>query len=500
MVTPSVDRPDTLLRVIRSGVTYWQRRLRGGAYVEFDNSGSHLSTVNRLGHTTTFGYTTFNSSYTVLDNITLPVPSGERKYTMSYVADGGGRPILTTVTAPANASETRAVTVGVVSGTRRVNKITDPHATSETERWVGFKYDATSGRVLARRNRRNDSTFFAYDTASRTLAQVTVDLSRTNSSLSRSDPNSTWTFCPAEAASIATCNANPQPLSLVTTKLDGPRTDVTDITTFILNRWGAPDTVTGPLAHRTRVHRSDSRFPMLATALVQPNGHVDSTKYTGRALTDRSISVNPFDEGNPARHAITQYLWHPSCDAVVKTVRPEGDSDSLRYNDTNCNRIEQMDGRGASTKVSFDHFTSGGKAGLVQSVTGANGFSQTIDYDSYGNLHVTKTPKNEWTKYGRDAIGRLVATRAYLSANDTTSSSAQLDSVGYDMSGRDTLHYAYGPIVNSTYTNITQQTWVRTVFDDEDNTISVRRRGSPNSVVADTGIVVRSLKSDAVFL
>jgi RHS repeat-associated protein len=488
MVTPSVDRPDTLLRVIRSGVTYWQRRLRGGAYVEFDNSGSHLSTVNRLGHTTTFGYTTFNSSYTVLDNITLPVPSGERKYTMSYVADGGGRPILTTVTAPANASETRAVAVGVASGTRRVNKIADPHATSETERWVGFRYDATSGRVLARRNRRNDSTFFAYDTASKTLAQVTVDLSRTNSSLGRSDPNSTWTFCPAEAASIATCNANPQPLALVTTKLDGPRTDVTDITTFMLNRWGAPDTVTGPLAHRARVHRSDSRFPMLATALVQPNGHVDSTTYTGRALTDRSISVNPFDEGNPARHAITQYTWHPSCDAVVKIVRPEGGSDSLTYNASNCNRIEQQDGRGDSTEVDFAYFSSGGKAGLLQSVTAADGATQTIDYDTYGNLELTKSPKNEYVRYSRDAIGRSVATRAYLTAGVNTGTLAQLDSVGYDMAGRDTLHYSFGPIVNSTYTNFTQQAWVRTSFDEEDNTLSVTRLGSPNSVLSSGGI------------
>src|SRR4029078_1392329 len=65
----------------------------------------------------------------------------------------------------------------------------------------------------------------------------------------------TTNFRAAETRSVYSPTDLPTPLAKAYTQLDGSRVDVGDTTNFIVNRWGAPDTVTDALGQRTRIAR-----------------------------------------------------------------------------------------------------------------------------------------------------------------------------------------------------------------------------------------------------
>jgi hypothetical protein len=119
LVVHPVDRPDTLQRVASND---WRRLLPNGAYTKFNNAGQHIATVNTLGRTTSFYW-----SSSALDSITVPVPSGSserRTYAFTY-KDTNSTKILTSVTAPSRSGAPRVTTIER-SGGWRISRITDP--------------------------------------------------------------------------------------------------------------------------------------------------------------------------------------------------------------------------------------------------------------------------------------------------------------------------------------------------------------------------------------
>ncbi|HUQ46609.1 MAG TPA: RHS repeat-associated core domain-containing protein [Gemmatimonadaceae bacterium] len=383
-VNPAFDRPDTLKRVSGAAQT-WRRLMGDNAYVEFDASGNHITTVNAFGWKTTFAY-----SGGLLQSITLPVRIGHgdlRRYRLWYSTSS----VLDSVQAP-TASFAR-ITQLTHDGLSRITSVTDPGSNA-----VVFGYDA-SNRMTFRRNRLSDTTYFAYDDAS-ALKQSRLSTARTDG------PGSeiTTTFRAAESRSASSSGDVPTPLASVYTQLDGPRS-VGDTTNFIINRWGAPDTVTNALGQRTRLERSNATFPSLVTKVIGPNGFETRAFFNARGLMDSTIAVNPFGIGS---NSTTRYAWNPVWNQVDSIVGPTGDRTRTFFNSSAAIPDSVSTGTNASRRVAFTYTVDN----QLQSVKVAGGAPDSVLYDPRGNTIKSWSPVGRaaaapyFTQFAKDALGR----------------------------------------------------------------------------------------------
>jgi RHS repeat-associated protein len=469
-VKQMVDRPDALLGVVVGGTQYYRRLLRNRAYVEFNNAGQHIATVNSQQHRTHFWQTT------VLDSIGLPNPTASANafpYRFTYDTDGQGQKrVLTSVTAPSNPSATRTVTLEH-EATWRVNKIIDPKKSGDPDVFVRFRYD--NGRLVRRLNRLGDSTMYAYGLAGH-ITEAKIKLAGSDSILT--------TFCTAESRSLDTCASGPQALSTVVTSLFGPRPNVT--TQFYVNRFGAPDTITNALGLKTRIRRTDSRFPMLATAVVQPNGFETQATYTDRGLLDRTTAIAPLDTNatpSPsAPNAVTRYAWHPTLDLVDSVIGPSGEETRFYY-DAFGNREWQEDGRGVVSRVRFGYDVHN-RVEWVLAPGNALGQEERLRYDHVGgNVERITAPSGHYTAMVADAVGRDTLTTSPLTT-DPSSSIRLKERNRYDMMDRVVDHWLDAPALNQSFVhmngeskNVQQMTrHDSTAYDAEGTPLSVTRR------------------------
>ena len=481
VVQPTVDRPDTLEQATDG---HWRRHLPGGAYVEFDASGAHIKTVNRAGHVTSFSYNATIAG-SPLQYVTLPVPAGSpviRRYGFVYATNGANQATgLQSVTAPAiGSSQQRVVQFGYVN-TRWLNSITDPD-----NRSITFSYDA-SNMLVGRRNKLTDNTIFAYDEGG-ALRQASVDISRTNGA----GAAITTTFCPAETRSLSSCASGPQLLGQVYTSMDGPRSDVTDVTKFFVNRFGAPDTVINALGEITRIQRQDTRFPMLATSVFSVNGHETRMAYSSLALPDSSTSVDPYDQhcGNSTCDATTKYTWDPRWASILTTTLAEGEVTRFSYDAaTGMMRTRTQVGN-ATSPDRVDSLFYIATDNLLDRVRAAGTASPSrIFYDSLGNARSLVSPLGFQTKLYADAAGRDTLVTTQIVPQDTLAR-LQRRRIYLDVLDQDTLNVATGPTVNTGTLQLTDSQkdsiLVHSVFDAEGRALSVTRWVRPDINGIDT--------------
>jgi RHS repeat-associated protein len=411
-VLSAVDRPDTLIRRVGTPTT-WQRHLRNGAFVEFDNFGNHIRTVNRQRDTTRFTY-----ANTVLDSIILPAPGPMRPaYKFMYANNSSGNPVLQMVQSP-GANGMRMTNL-MRMGDWQISQINDPDNTS-----VGFTWDPLN-RIVTRRNRLNDQTTYGYDAAGG-LKQVSIDMSRTGEAALVS------AFCPAETRSLDTCvdgtNTSPVPLANAVTRYDGPRTDVSDVTSFFINRFGAPDTVVDANLGRTRVRR-DPTFPALADAVTDPTGFERDAAYNSRGLLQTQTDVSPFGGTN----AVTSYTYDPKWDLVATITAPTSEVSYFNYDPMTGNRMWQRIGPDDATRVSFSYNT---RQQLITIQEPGHALPQQLAYDfNSGNLTQTTSSLGIVTQTVRDAVGQDTLTITPTDAAQTPSLSQRTRKV-YDVMGR----------------------------------------------------------------
>jgi RHS repeat-associated protein len=394
---PSLDRPDSIKPTTTGG---WERILGGGVKVEFDATGRHVATTNRLTHRTEFRY----DSQGRVDTLTIPL--GQRGFSFHYASDGK----VERMESP-GVGGTPRVTHLHRSGAR-VDSIRGPDTAS-----VGFGYaDARALVPTSRMNRVRVATYFRYDPAGR-VAASRLDLSSTDSIVHRLRAH--------ESLGLATSSG----IGAVDTAaayalLDGPRTDVGDSTRLWLDRWGAPRRIRNALNQETVFARNNPLFPVLVTRVRHPNGFRENATYDarGRVVTTRRHA--PLEDGDSSitRYAYDDPRWP---DFATRVELPQGEVTETGY-DAAGNRAWQQQGPAKAlrlgtayaaavhrTRATF-HYDSQHRythtCTAVQRRSGcANGDQAGQEwtlYDPRGNLAATRTPIGFWTVYDRDALGR----------------------------------------------------------------------------------------------
>ena len=469
VVTPTLDRPDTLYHTVGG----YKRRLRDNAYVTYDAAGQQDTTVNALGYRTSFTYVGGRlGAGGKLTTITIPAPAGPIgvTYQFQYVT-AGSLPVLSVVTAPTGPNGPRtAYIVRDNLEANRVASITDPDHSAVT-----FAYDGNE-QVVARVDPMNHAVHFGYDPASHLLVAATVDLT--------GEPALAAAFCPAQATTLAACAPNVVDTSAVRTKYTSPRRDAPDTTAFYLTRYGAPRKIVDAMGRRTLVSRSLATLPLLVTRVDKPGAGIDSTEYDlARALPTRSIT-----QVDDARYAVTLMFWNAIWDQPDSTVAPEGELTSFTY-DGRGNRKTQSNGRGPSARMAM--FNYDGSNRVTSAFEPGASDSSYVFYDNrLGNVSRTRSVLGITTYFYRDAIGRDSVTRSPL---DAAQQHMTVVSTRYDIMDRDLVSVTSGPRVTMTTgvsgaydESLRDSLIVSKSYDLEGKVVSLVRRVNPNPNGIDT--------------
>jgi RHS repeat-associated protein len=416
-VAPNVDHPDTL----KLEGSYYVRYLSNNLRVKFNASGQHVQTVNRLGQITVFGYDTCGR----LSVIKLAPDTTSRIYQFTYSSPTDCLTRLVSVTAPPIAGASRTTTITNTSG--RVMSIRDPDNNT-----VSFAYETGTNRVISRTDRRSKITTYTYDAGKRMAAfRVPVwaaDVVMTS----------------AQSRGLASFGAA-QPPDSAYAMIDGPRTDVTDVTKFWVNAYGAPTRIRNAVLRETQL-TYDATWPALVVKVRAPNLFVTQAWYNARALLDSTKALNPLGDG---RNSKTTYTWHATWAMPTNVTSPAGVITNFGYDATTGNRLWQELGSSAH-RVNFAYNSSG----QVIAVTQPGLPPESLFYDAIGNLHRTKSSLGLLSLCYADAIGRdtMVATPLSMaSAGDTTQAFVSWGRTRtvYDIMGRVSRMVTWGPQVTA---------------------------------------------------
>lgn len=428
-VTANVDRPDTLKRVS----SRYLRRLPGGVTVQFNSSGRHDTTVNRLGHKTSFTYEPVGGGSVVrLRQVMLPSTQGCcQYYTFNYDANDQ----LASVVSHASL-QTRTTNVWISA--LRVDSIRDPN-----NGIVRFGYDSLGKRVTSRVDRRGTTTSYSYDAAAKLWrAHINLQPDSIRIGFRARDVLGLATALPKTAADTA----------IVYTSVFGGRhfdtgaNYIAQETKFWLDRYGAPRLIRNPLSHETRIRREEGQYPALATELQAPNAFLTRGHYDGRGNIVATIAVNPL--GPSQGNAVTRYHWDPRWDFADSVITPTGRVTAAAYDAINGNRLWQQLGTDPLRRVTFRY---GNTLGLASSTVLPNTAPDSLEYDPRGNLSMTRSPMGYETRYTSDVKGRVTVVEARV---DTVLAGGgthvwQKTLTDFDAIDRDTLQRTIGPALGT---------------------------------------------------
>ncbi|MDB4878537.1 MAG: hypothetical protein JWM41_4983 [Gemmatimonadetes bacterium] len=462
-VTPSVDRPDTL--IVNAGVEY-RRLLRNGGFVRFNSGLQHTATVNAHGDSTTFGYA--GPAGIDLRTIMLPVPvSAGRTVSYNFIHDGPANS-LSQVVAPAGPSGQVRQT-WLKYSTTQANEIALFRIVDPDSSIVAFGYDL-HGRLASRTNRRLHQTTYEYDDAGG-FRRSTLDMAGTaTTSIVR-------TFCPAETASLTSCASTPFRSDSLRTWYDGPRADG-DTTWFYLTRFGSPRTIVDALRHTTRIERMDANWPALVTAVIDPIGHEIRTAYDSRrGLADSVTDVNGNSTTTTTQPpSVTRYEWHAKWDRAITVTSPESVITHREYDVATGDLSKEYVGPNHARLVryTYDPVTR-----LVQTVTTLQSVNPTeYGYDAIGNLSRTTTPRGSISTIVRDVLGRDSVSKTPIAGVPATS--WRYRTTTYDLMDRVLVST---DSARTTEADPTPQTLrVANLYDAEGNVVQVTRTASPDSL------------------
>ena len=200
--------------------------------------------------------------------------------------------------------------------------------------------------------------------------------------------------------------------------VDGPRTDVTDVTTYTYNAQGNVSSVTNALGHVTNITAYDNNNRPLS--IVDPNGLITTLTWSSRGwLTSRAVS-----NGTTTETTIYDY---DGVGQLTKVTLPDGSyisytndaahrltglADSLGNHISytldamgNYTREDIYDPRNVLTQTRSHVYNALNR--LAQDI-GAQNQTTDYSYDNNDNLTSVSDPLGHATTNGYDALNRLV--------------------------------------------------------------------------------------------
>jgi RHS repeat-associated protein len=443
----ALTRPDSIIKRDTLSSTYYIRYLPNGVRVLFNSVGQHVTTVNRLGHQTTF---TYSASGDTLKSINVPHWWYATTYVFAYSA---GR--LSTVTVAVPGGPNRVVTLSMNKG--RTTEFHDPDGAATT-----FGYPATgdTNLIVSRADTGSPTVvrYFTYSKA-RKLLQDSLPFGST--------PIVTrYHFVESRGMHGAPDSAATPPDSLYTS-VEGPR-PISDLTKFFIDRYGETTRTIDALGDSTILKRTNGQFPALVTYARYPNGRAITGTYDTRghltASTDSGVVQG-------SSRATTQYRWNAKWDMVDTVISPLNEHSAFEHDASTGNLLWQDDPRGSISRV---HFWYDATTLLVDSMrTAAATHSIKYRYDaSLANLDTVTTAMGLTTGYVRDSVGRVTVTISPIS-----SSLVDRDVQHFDLADRVLADTSSGPAMNGAPA---ESVFVRTYYDRAGNVDTVSHSVGPN--------------------
>src|SRR5687768_10858077 len=218
-------------------------------------------------------------------------------------------------------------------------------------------------------------------------------------------------------------------------RLDGPRTDIEDITRFWINAHGAPVTIRNAHGRETLI-TYDTTWPALATKTRSVAGLVTTASYNDRGLVTATTLENPLGDGDTV---VTTYKWNATWN-MPDTVRgPNGVATTYTY-DASGNVATLQVGPDIGRRVTASYYPTGHPwAGMYRASTvPVTTERDSVVYDAaLGNVKGVRNRLGVWSYSDADALGRVRKTWAALdaaaAAGDTTVGRWRRDSTWYDL-------------------------------------------------------------------
>ena len=281
------------------------------------------------------------------------------------------------------------------------------------------------------------TTDFVYDGDGNLTGRTVTDTTTHTQPYSTAGETRTWTY---------TYNATGQLLTI-----DGPRTDVTDVTTFTYDAEGNRTEVENALNQSTLITAHNERgLPLAAT---DPNGVDFTLAFDPRGRLTEWTLQDP-DGGD----ATTSFTYDP-VGQIVSMARPDGSQFFYAYDpaqrlvaisnalgeridyglDAMGNRTsETVTSAGGQIKLSLTRAFD--ELGRLLDQVGAAGQTMTYSYDPNGNQTGSIDPNNEVTTQAFDALNRLIEVTDPLLGLTT-----------FDYDGVDNLTEVTDPLGNTTF-------------------------------------------------
>lgn len=453
--------PDTLRLVAGEYV----RTLPGRGEVHFDAVGHHVATLNKLGHRTGLDWTSGKMT-------ALHVPGGG-DFLFTYNGCNG---LIGTITSPGS-----RITTVANDCAGRITSVTAPGLPA-----VAFGYADASPRIASRTDRRGYRTDFRYDAANR-LSSVKrwLNTSATGDSV-------VTRFRAQESQGLPSTGGSVDMAQLYT-RIDGPRIDAGDTTLFVIDRWGAPASITNAAGLTTTLSRNDGRWPGRTTRVLYPGGREVTAEYDARGNV---VAETDWSRQRNGRYATTLYEWDLTWDLPTRITHPEGEVELTAYDAYGRPQWTQK-GPSAATRtvVQYLPLTHATAPGMVQSVQAPLTTAEQFEYDAAGNLSAVVSPRGNRVEYLNDALGRTIRTRSALQSglatlNDTNS---QRDTMGFDAVGRVVFTESSAPAFNGV---AAQALRVTRTYDDENHLLTLSRLSVPDP--AATGTLTTTWRYDAL--
>jgi YD repeat-containing protein len=376
---------------------YYIRRDLDDTESFFNGAGNLKWVADRTGQKVEYTYVNDGDWMSPLSWIQIAPHEDTLRYNFSY---SNGK--LASITDPAG----RVLAATVSSG--KLTKLRDPGFLSGTGE-VQFGYDS-NGRMTSWTSKLGFVTKYSFYGNTQLLHSDTLPQTHAG--------KATTSFVPVQARGLHTGGFLAATSDSANVRMDGPRTDVSDIAVAWVNRFGAPDSLQDALGHRTRI-KYDTAAPLLRIRIQSPNGRVvrmrydtsarlvwseDSTHSAGRD------SVN-YTYGNPAIRDKPTQVTTP-LDANRRMTA------SFTYNSLGLLQ-QATDGRGHTTVY---RYTSRAQVDSIaeQNVpvwvsTNQQRVMRDVDtrirYDSLGNHYMVITEQGYQWKVWRDAYGNVVESR-----------------------------------------------------------------------------------------